>query len=555
MALKEKLPASMVAVGRLLRTKATLLGLYDRAERRHRLTAVRALVAQRPAHPSGRRVLIFGFRGWYPHVAWESIIAHALRLRGVTVHVFSCGGPLPICEVNFRGADPKLACAECAAYPRELVDALGLAHSWLRDYVDLREQAAIRREVAVLRPSDYEQWSFAGQPLGLLVRDSVCWFLRRSRPDFGMPFDRRIYRDFLVAGAEVALLAPRLLDTTCPDVVLELNGQFFAERILNRYAASRAAVVAYEAAWRCDTLSFDRLWAAGPSDIDAAWAEFKDQALGPEEEAALDRWIAERAAGDMQRDFYIQFSRADGPRLRAGIGLREDLPTAVLFTNVVWDTAVMGRDVAFTSISDWLRRTIEIFGEWRDRQLIVRIHPAEDLRPSMEAAEKLTAVVRQITPLPENVYVIGARDPTSTYALMEDCEVGLVYTSTAGLEMALRGKPVVVAGRTSYRGRGFTLDMEDEADYLALLDDAFERRIIDRSLARRFAHLLLFRYLHRIPVVRQRPRKLPLLDGSECGLLDKGRDPAFDHLLEALVAGMHFIEIDRTSDRPLGSRD
>src|SRR5436853_6111963 len=212
MNLKERFPASVIAAGRLVSTWATLRGMYDCAERPCRLAAVRALAAQRPTSPRGRRVLLFSLRGWYPHVAWESVLAHALRLRGVTVHVFSGGGPLPICEVNFRGADPKLACAECAAYPRELVDALGLAHSWLRDYVDLREQAAIRREVAVLRPSDYEQWSFAGQPLGLLVRDSVCWFLRRSRPDFGMPFDRRIYRDFLVAGAEVALLAPRLLD-------------------------------------------------------------------------------------------------------------------------------------------------------------------------------------------------------------------------------------------------------------------------------------------------------------------------------------------------------
>ena len=83
-----------------------------------------------------------------------------------------------------------------------------------------------------MRLSDYERWRFDGQPIGSLVRDSVCWFLRRSRPDFGVPFDRRVYRDFLVAGAEIALLSPRLLDATRPDVVLELNGQFFAERIL-----------------------------------------------------------------------------------------------------------------------------------------------------------------------------------------------------------------------------------------------------------------------------------------------------------------------------------
>jgi len=117
--------------------------------------------------------------------------------------------------------------------------------------------------------------------------------------------------------------------------------------------------------------------------------------------------------------------------------------------------------------------------------------------------------------------------------------------------MALRAKPVVVAGRTYYRGRGFTLDAESEADYKVQLEDAFERRPIDVSSARRFAHLLLFRYLHRIPVVRQRPRNLPLLDAGECDLLAPDRDPAFEHLVAAIARGMDFVTTER---QPAGRR-
>ena len=35
----------------------------------------------------------------------------------------------------------------------------------------------------------------------------------------------------------------------------------------------------------------------------------------------------------------------------------------------------------------------------------------------------------------------------------------LCYTTTVGLEAAVRGIPVAVAGETHYRGRGFTSDI------------------------------------------------------------------------------------------------
>ena len=59
--------------------------------------------------------------------------------------------------------------------------------------------------------------------------------------------------------------------------------------------------------------------------------------------------------------------------------------------------------------------------------------------------------------------------------------------------------------------------------------------------ARRFAHMLLFRYLHHVPVVRQRPRALPLLDPSEVDAIVPGADANFDRLLDALIAGGPFL--------------
>src|SRR5256885_15106953 len=170
MELKELLPPNLMALGRLVRTRLTLAGWIDRQERKSRMAMVDAL-AHQSSHsnpPSTRRsALVFSLRGgWYPHAAWEAVLGHALRLRGVAVHMFNCGGPMPICEVNFRHAAPAMACAECGSYAAHLTRAANFDNSWLRDYVSPQERRAIERAVNDVNPADYSTWCFDGQPVG-----------------------------------------------------------------------------------------------------------------------------------------------------------------------------------------------------------------------------------------------------------------------------------------------------------------------------------------------------------------------------------------------------
>ena len=84
-------------------------------------------------------------------------------------------------------------------------------------------------------------------------------------------------------------------------------------------------------------------------------------------------------------------------------------------------------------------------------------------------------VVRKTLPeLPEYIHVIAPEEKVNTYDLVALTDVGLVYTTTVGLEMALKGLPVVVAGQTHYRGRGFTYDPTSWVDYFKILGRLLE---------------------------------------------------------------------------------
>src|SRR5262249_17489811 len=63
---------------------------------------------------TGKRVLVLSVRTWVDHTAYESVIAHALRLRGADVTMLTCGGGQPICEVGWGRRIAPRPCDRCS---------------------------------------------------------------------------------------------------------------------------------------------------------------------------------------------------------------------------------------------------------------------------------------------------------------------------------------------------------------------------------------------------------------------------------------------------------
>jgi hypothetical protein len=141
------------------------------------------------------------------------------------------------------------------------------------------------------------------------------------------------------------------------------------------------------------------------------------------------------------------------------------------------------------------------------------------------------------------VRLIGADDPVSSYSLMDDCDLGLVFTSTTGVELALRGKPVIVAGRSHYRGKGFTVDVSDPDEFREALSTVMgnpECVAPDRDLARRYAYLFFFRAPVHSPGVEEHVLGLARVNVSDLHELEPGRLPDVDRICEGIISGGDF---------------
>jgi len=151
---------------------------------------------------------------------------------------------------------------------------------------------------------------------------------------------------------------------------------------------------------------------------------------------------------------------------RAALGLN-NRPVILLATNVIGDSLTLERSIFSSSMSEWITRTVQYFAKHTDVQLVIRIHPGERYSKGFSAIEVVNKVEKQ---LPENIHVVGPLEKVNTYDVMKLTTLGLVYTTTTGLEMAMDGIPVVVAGETHYRKRGFTFDPNTWSEYFETLD-------------------------------------------------------------------------------------
>jgi hypothetical protein len=93
----------------------------------------------------------------------------------------------------------------------------------------------------------------------------------------------------------------------------------------------------------------------------------------------------------------------------------------------------------------------------------------------------------------------------NTYDVVDITDLGLVYTTTVGLELAMSGVPVIVIGQTHYRDKGFTLDPDSWESYFDLLGNVLEepqrvhltKEQVD--CAWEYAYRFFFEYPHPFP--------------------------------------------------------
>lgn len=260
-----------------------------------------------------------------------------------------------------------------------------------------------------------------------------------------------------------------------PDVVVVPNGTILEFGIVYRIAKYlKIPVMTYEFSDQKDAFWLGQNSEIMRQDTTSMWEARKDHNLSREQLTRIKSLFENRQQARTNGNFTRQWQSLPsqgGASVREALNL-DNRPVVLLATNVLGDSLTLGRQVFSKTMADWVSRTILYFIGRPDVQLVIRIHPGEILTREYSMVD----IVKQNLPeLPEYIHVIHPEEKVNTYDLVDIADVGLVYTTTVGLEMALKGLPVIVAGKTHYRDRGFTSDPNSWVEYFKLLGTILEK--------------------------------------------------------------------------------
>ncbi|PLY08707.1 MAG: hypothetical protein C0626_12730 [Arcobacter sp.] len=260
-------------------------------------------------------------------------------------------------------------------------------------------------------------------------------------------------------------------------------------------------------------------------DFSKPWKEYSKIPLSINETKRIHKWLEDRIKGgnliidtaslSSFKEKHFDLSKIDPKK-----------PIALLCSNVSWDLAALNKEIFTNGMMDWVLKTIEWFKNNPQFQLIIKPHPGE-VHPQIPRTEESVEYVIQkhYKDLPKNVFILPADVSLTVYDLFKTIKVGLIYTTSVGLEMAASNIPVITAAKSHYRGFGFTKDPSSINDYYLLLEknltnkNNYDERALD--LAYKFIKFNFFHYYTNIEIFTFNYRQTPEIKINNLKELEK----------------------------------
>lgn len=232
-----------------------------------------------------------------------------------------------------------------------------------------------------------------------------------------------------------------------------------------------------------------------PSEVRAGvlteteWERSKIIPLTLEQERDLDKYVERYKTTDAARQSYFNTVVPKRKELKRALRIPEDKPVWCVFTHLVWD-AVLSGEMVYSDVSEWLLDTCRLLEEASDVHWIVKVHPSEAVNRTAYGAMQLFSDYFKGS-IPEHIVFLPPDFRINVFYIHELLSGGVTLFGTAGVELALLGKPVILAGDAHYANRGFTHDAHSINEYRRLIRIAGSLPPLsarERNLARAYAY-------------------------------------------------------------------
>jgi hypothetical protein len=452
------------------------------------------------------RILVFSpYALWKVHTTYEATIARACRTRGANVEYLLCDGLLPECDQHWDSKSnsprPLDLCQRCQSEAKTSLYDLGFPYHWLGDFVSQAERAEAFAWAQGVAPDGLRSASFKGTPIGEWLLSSVISYFRQYPPDINDSHVVSVYRGFQFSAAIVVAGISNYLEANAVDSALLFNGRQSITRVaLEIFQQRGIRVLTHERAeyQRGHINVRPNAHCMSPVPFKNFWNMWGQVPLERRSLDAALKWLVQRRYGANLAWIPFNKSSFSASPLKTSMGLSPDKRLWVLFTSstdeVAGDPLLRG---PYESQSVWVRDVVQWVGSRDDVELVIKVHPNLGGNSYIgEATDELQIYKQMKSLLPANIRIVLPEDSVNAYSLAQEADVGVTFGSTIGLEMAMMGKPVLLASRAIYEYGSQILTVRSRESLRGMLEkclQVFPDRKIQRE-AFRLAYYYIFKY-------------------------------------------------------------
>ena len=487
---------------------------------------------------------------WWVH---DGIISAALRMRGMDIIPTICdmiqsdecmffGGEWQESRAsNFKEVRNNI-CHDCMERASEMWNIWGLNPVRLKSFVTTDEINEIKEQVSQLMKSDWIDLDLDGYPAGYEAwKATVNNDLQATISDWWTDRANILASKHLFNIMILTKAYKRVFDIFLPDRVFGNGGFYYFWGVVSHIANKRNIpyyryfkVGLHQQSWNYARNSLKLI------DVDLAWQSWLKEPWSLEKERRVDHDLSLRGLKKLP-DKEIKETHKD---IINQLKLDINKPIVLAFTGVAWDATSNFPSEAYKNMYEWLWDTIDWFKENPDIQLIIRVHPGENIainiNPENRTRFEIETNSKKIK-VPANVHIVSFDNPVSSYDLFHIATLGMVYSSTTGLEMACLGIPVITIGQAHYSNKGFTYDPKSRKEYFDMLRNSISNRsenacsIKISKLAKKYWYLYAFH--SQIPIITMEKYKNGLMVPKNLTYkhLLPGTNPYLDYICDAII--------------------
>jgi len=491
-------------------------------------------------------VLFWSTGGMIIQTNLEGVIASSLKLRGHRVRVVLCDGVYKACakRVDFPEVEIKdwgSYCKSCIRQNAKVLERLGLDVTLISELVPEDKIGLLRAEAEKVNLENYKKLSYDGIHLGPHLESSM---MRHTK---GGPYDDYIevlkeYAFAILINTEASRNAVKKYN---PSKVYMSHG-IYADwgPALSVFLNGNIPITSYICCYLTAHFFFGTVKNTSDTFLtigEDSWEEYFSKGMTEVHKKRLVEFLNRRYHEHVSQDMkgLMKQYKGNDDLIYEKYELDKDKPVWGIMTHINWDAASDYFDMIHENFDEWLYETIKEIYNVTDVQWLIKIHPSELNDNPETGCQKF--IENNFPDLPPHIKVIKMDDDISSLDFYNILDGAVTVMGTGGLELSIKGKPVILAGDAHYSKKGFTFDAKDREDYGKLLRNAGKLQKLDKD---KLEHAWKYAYIYFIQ------KQIPLLptigedlyiDFAKLDYLIPGKNKFMDFICEKIIDGKDFI--------------